>query len=1278
MAADDFAEKKKKQKRPNNPPKLLVDEKVEVRSIDEGSLGSWHSAVVISVKNRARDVRYDSLLCDDGSQKLIEEIDVNPVVDGITPVGKRRLFYRGLIRPLPPPFDFNRLSMHYGQCVDAYYQEAWWEGVVFDHENDSEFRSIFFPDIGDLLHIRVDDLRITQDWDEFTQEWNPRGNWLFLELIEQFKQENLIHVSAREVWYELSEKEGFKKLKEWTNSSTRRDIWESLVMEVIDDHSKLAAEMFVGEVSESMLRGDFECRLRKSDAADCIEVNTVPLVAEEEIHVDDPLAKSKRSEISLPRSSNSGLLVEGLPSALSINYEKSSRLQNSNQIRDDSDFSISDNPVEINVVDECQSAGCNIDLVPEVEICRDSACKSETTHEESPCSAQSIVPCNAATAVGEGNMSKDLDIVSKESTGDRRKKRKWEIAGTDIVPEAEFCPRIVRNYLSKSNSNNHKDNSSLQLSLRKHLAYLGWKIEVHREERSTRMRYTSPKGKSYMSLVTVCQDWNMAQSKLRCTDHCKKTKACAPPLSHALISSSPRDIIEPANFPETVKCCAKLIGSGEKSNKTAWPKNATPRDLQDKARRHLRASGWSIWINEAGKKEAFNYTSPSGKTYSSLLTACKAYTDGEVNNGVGVALISEPRQNIDVSDEANDKVIASERLPSNVSMELVEFGRVAVGEHHNEGAAGGSPLTFCNSLVQRKGRETAYSQKKKEKKQLVSAEASDGMDDDYFEQCSKRAARQLDSSSSFRSPMTVLSWLVDNDVVLPRTKVYYLGRKVCASIKEGLITREGIKCNCCKIVFSLSKFQVHAGSTHEYDRPAANIYLEDGRSLLSCQSQLRNRLGLKSMLTPSPQPKRRTTNDSICSVCHFGGLLVLCDHCPSSFHRECLGLTDVPDGEWFCPQCCCRICGNNKFNLGTKQIMKGSTLNCHQCDRRYHVGCLLKQGDAKIDSYSEGKWFCNIKCEQIFLGLHKLLEKPVVVGDGNLTWTLLKYIPGNDDLDDYGMEPSVETYSKLNLVVSVMHECFEPMNEPGTRRDIVEDVIFSRGSDLSRLNFQGFYTVLLSRDDELITVAAVRVHGEKVAEVPLVGTRFQYRKLGMCRFLMNELEKKLMELGVERLVMPAAPSVLSTWIGSFGFSKISETERLNLCSYSFLDFQGSVMCQKILTVPAQKIKTLQNIHDGVGGTTDVSSDKNSTSSEVSQAEQTKDVETAYQGTADSAVVGNANTGTGTLPLVLRVSQRYAENRHPVEVLVEEGVGLKKSDSTKQREFFKCYKRRRIL
>jgi len=38
---------------------------------------------------------------------------------------------------------------------------------------------------------------------------------------------------------------------------------------------------------------------------------------------------------------------------------------------------------------------------------------------------------------------------------------------------------------------------------------------------------------------------------------------------------------------------------------------------------------------------------------------------------------------------------------------------------------------------------------------------------------------------------------------------------------------------------------------------------------------------------------------------------------------------------------------------------------------------------------------------------------------------------------------------------------------------------------------------------------AFRIHGQKVAEMPLIATRFKYRRKGMCRLLVSELEKVL-------------------------------------------------------------------------------------------------------------------------------------------------------------------------
>ncbi|KAB1225748.1 hypothetical protein CJ030_MR1G029250 [Morella rubra] len=427
---------------------------------------------------------------------------------------------------------------------------------------------------------------------------------------------------------------------------------------------------------------------------------------------------------------------------------------------------------------------------------------------------------------------------------------------------------------------------------------------------------------------------------------------------------------------------------------------------------------------------------------------------------------------------------------------------------------------------------------------------------------SKRVKQVVAPKSSHHNPRTVLSWLIDNNVVLPRAKVRYCSRKNFHSMAEGRITRDGIKCSCCEKVFTLSNFEVHAGS--KYRRPAANIFLEDGRSLFDCQMQV-----IRGKKTGSYARKTRGRNkgtshegenDNICTVCHYGGELVLCDECPSAFHQGCINLKDVPDGDWFCPSCCCAICGHMKYRNNSAQPVDGSLHTCNQCEHKYHIGCLRNRGEDRLQTCPEEKWFCCKKCAQILLGLQKILGKPLPVGEDNLTWKLLK--PMTPDTHD--VEALSENHSKLNVALEVMHECFEPIKESRTQRDLVEDVIFTRGSELKRLNFRGFYTVLLERDDEIIAVATVRIHGEKVAEIPLIATRVRYRRRGMCRILMNELEKMLMELEVKRLVLPAIPSVLNTWTTSFGFTKMTDFERVQFLDFTFLDFPDTVMCQKLL------------------------------------------------------------------------------------------------------------------
>jgi hypothetical protein len=56
------------------------------------------------------------------------------------------------------------------------------------------------------------------------------------------------------------------------------------------------------------------------------------------------------------------------------------------------------------------------------------------------------------------------------------------------------------------------------------------------------------------------------------------------------------------------------------------------------------------------------------------------------------------------------------------------------------------------------------------------------------------------------------------------------------------------------------------------------------------------------------------------------------------------------------------------------------------------------------------------------------------------------------------------------------------------------------------LNFL-FALQMLNIETILAFLMCCRVYGNKVAELPLVGTRFAHRRQGMCHLLMNNLEK---------------------------------------------------------------------------------------------------------------------------------------------------------------------------
>jgi hypothetical protein len=77
-------------------------------------------------------------------------------------------------------------------------------------------------------------LIISQVWNDITENWQPRGTWFFLELIEEYEQETHLGVFVKQIWYDLRDKTCFDKIKEWV--CMMRDLWKGLVLQVINEN----------------------------------------------------------------------------------------------------------------------------------------------------------------------------------------------------------------------------------------------------------------------------------------------------------------------------------------------------------------------------------------------------------------------------------------------------------------------------------------------------------------------------------------------------------------------------------------------------------------------------------------------------------------------------------------------------------------------------------------------------------------------------------------------------------------------------------------------------------------------------------------------------------------------------------------------------------------------------------------------------------------------------------------------------------------------------------
>ncbi|MCO5559844.1 hypothetical protein L7F22_013448 [Adiantum nelumboides] len=469
--------------------------------------------------------------------------------------------------------------------------------------------------------------------------------------------------------------------------------------------------------------------------------------------------------------------------------------------------------------------------------------------------------------------------------------------------------------------------------------------------------------------------------------------------------------------------------------------------------------------------------------------------------------------------------------------------RKSVFPTSSKGRPAASKRGRCNVVVLKKGKSTSTDSKKRQQKAGLIA-----------------ALKRKAPSGALVGRVCIFTKLIDSGTVGDREAVFYMRRRDQFVMKKGKVTRDGVLCSCCSRLFTLSKFEAHAGST--LHRPSANMFLQDGRSIMEClrSANIRTATGPRVSCKAKVTSQLDDGNENICQICGDGGQLMLCDSCPSAFHYNCLHLDAVPDGDWHCSRCICGSCGLGKScNL---RESGSSMISCMQCRIPYHQSCV-----SKSQGGFEGPWFCTKRCQSVFEKLRKLVGNVFAI-DKDLSWMLLR--SSREESDALETEMSKE---RLSQALKLLQQCFDPIIDQESGLNVLSQLVYSRKSPVRRLDCSSFYVMLLMKGEHLVSVATFRTHGKVLAEVPFIATECDSRQQGMCKALMQALELMLRGVGVYKLVIPSINEVVETWTGSFGFKDMSLQDRKQFAGTNFLSFPGTTLLSKSLIGPMTRSRS---------------------------------------------------------------------------------------------------------
>ncbi|CAJ1943270.1 unnamed protein product [Sphenostylis stenocarpa] len=444
------------------------------------------------------------------------------------------------------------------------------------------------------------------------------------------------------------------------------------------------------------------------------------------------------------------------------------------------------------------------------------------------------------------------------------------------------------------------------------------------------------------------------------------------------------------------------------------------------------------------------------------------------------------------------------------------------------------------------------------------------------------ANRKRGSPSSERvrpCKKTTLSWLIDSKSINEDERVCYKSATMKKAI-AGRINRGRILCSCCQEEISVWTFERHAGS--DVGRPYEHIYLRRKRkSLQKClidvwqHARERKR---RCMFLYVPKETDADQNDDVCSVCGDGGDLICCDKCPSTYHLSCINIELVSQNDWFCPYCVCKHCGLvvDLVVEKKKYYEKKEGFKCSQCDKKCHWECFEKfekEFSKQTVDLKPSRSYCGPGCQEIY---EKMRVSLGIRNDysAKYSWRVIRLME-TFKKDPAEMHLYVENNSKVAVTWMLMNEAFETIIDRKTGINVVQSVVYSCKSNLTRIDFSRFYMFVLEEDDEIIAAACIRFHGTRIAEMPFIATETSYRGQGVCRELMRVIESFLCNLKVQNLIIPSAVETSDMWKRKYNFTELSQELKKEISSYKILMFPCALRLYKDLSTSIADIKNDQ-------------------------------------------------------------------------------------------------------